>query len=131
MNVLLDTHTLLWFLEGDKSLSEKARGIIENDTNTVHVSNISLFEITIKMKVQKLDTDKTMTDIIKGIEKSHLNLLPLNNDHLTYYQLVPFFDVNRDPFDRMIIATALAENLTIISKDPKFSLYTDIVQVVW
>ena len=131
MNVLLDTHTLLWFLEGDKSLSQKALGIIENDTNTVYVSNISLFEITIKVKIQKLATNKTMLEIITGIELSRLNLLPLDNSHIIFYQSVPFFDVNRDPFDRMLIATALAENFTIISKDPKFSLYSDIVQVIW
>lgn len=131
MKYLLDTHTVLWYIEADNLLSKKAQNLIEDSKNVVYLSNISLFEISIKHKIGKLALQKSIPAIIQDIRDSGIEILALDDNHITHYGYVPFFDANRDPFDRMIIATALAENLTIISKDPKFSLYTDIVQVVW
>lgn len=131
MRYLLDTHTALWFIEGDSLLSKTAKSIIENTMNEIYLSNISLFEISIKHKIGKLDLQKSIPSIIQDFRNSAIEIMALSDSHIIHYGYVSFFDVNRDPFDRMLIATALAENFTIISKDPKFSLYSDIVQVIW
>jgi len=131
MKFLLDTHTLLWFIEGDIQMSAKARQIIEDAGNEVVVSAASLIEICIKLKIGKLTLRKSLHGFFDDVERALFGIIPVRNAHLIAYQTLPELPDHRDPFDRLIIATSISENATIISKDPKFKNYVGQVSVVW
>jgi PIN domain nuclease of toxin-antitoxin system len=131
MKILLDTHTVLWFIEGDSQLSEKARQIIENTQNEVYLSAVSLFEISIKLKLGKLMLQKSLAEIFEDINRAYLKILPISQLHLLEYQNLPLNANHRDPFDLLIIATAISENADIISRDQKFDQYRSVVNVIW
>lgn len=120
MNYLLDTHALLWFTGGDKRLSDKARTIIEDTDNNLITSAASLFEISIKVKIGKMDLKKPLYVVYRDIQEALIDIIPIEPLHLLEYQNIPFYADHRDPFDRVIIATAMVENAAIITVDPKF-----------
>jgi PIN domain nuclease of toxin-antitoxin system len=131
MKYLIDTHVIIWLLENDEKLSKVARREIENFDNQILVSVISLFEIAIKVKTGKLSFDKSIHDIVKELDNQGIKLLPLSPYHIENYQSVPLIADHRDPFDRILIATALHENLSIITIDEKFENYKHIINVIW
>lgn len=131
MDYLLDTHALLWFTGGDKRLSDNARKIIEDVDNRLMVSAASLFEISIKVKIGKMDLKKSLDVVYRDIQTASIDVIPIEPSHLLTYQNIPFYADHRDPFDRVIIATAMVENSTIITVDPKFQYYSDLVRIVW
>ena len=127
MNYLLDTHTLIWFLNGDNSLTSKARKAIESDNATNFVSIASLWEISIKLSLDRLEIKLPFETISKEFDKNNFQLLPITfNDTLVLSKL-PFH--HRDPFDRMIISQSIANDFTIISKDKEFGSYK--VKLLW
>lgn len=131
MRLLLDTHILLWVLEADPQLSVKAGVLIRDTANEVFVSTASLYEIAIKTKVGKLDTQRTPTEITQEMTRVlAIQLLPILPHHLDTYQVIPLREDHRDPFDRLLIATALAENLTLISDDSKFERYSALIDLI-
>ena len=131
MRYLIDTHILIWFQLNDKRLSSEIYAIIVNTENTIFVSDISLYEIAIKQKIGKLpEFDATIDDIILVAKQDKFRFLPITHQHISTYNSVPIFDNHRDPFDRLIIASALTENLTIISTDEKFKLYLPDIQLI-
>ncbi|AUD03467.1 type II toxin-antitoxin system VapC family toxin [Spirosoma pollinicola] len=131
MRLLIDTHILLWVLEADAQLSVRAAELIRSTTNEVFVSAASLLEISIKKKIGKLDTTRTATEIVQEMTRVlAFQLLPILPHHLDAYQSIPLYEDHRDPFDRLLIATALADNLTLISDDGKFERYTPFVSLI-
>ena len=131
MKFLLDTHVIIWLLEGDNKLSNTAKINIENIDNDLFVSVISLFEIAIKVKIGKLSFDKKIKDVVKELNNQRIKLIPLSDYHIENYQSVPLIADHRDPFDRILIATALHEELSIITIDEKFENYKNIVDIIW
>ncbi len=126
MNYLLDTHTLIWFLNGDNLLSEKVRTIIENPVNKKFVSICSLWEISIKIGLKKLEFNGTIVEMIDLVEQNDFDILSLSLSHIVEYENLAF--VHRDPFDRIIIVQAQVEDLTILTKDeniPRYKVKTD------
>ncbi len=122
MKYLLDTHTLIWFLMGDKKLSDKARGLIDNPDNTKFLSIASLWEIAIKVSLGKLALNKPFEKLFP--EQLHFNrieILDITVDNLIKLTTLPFH--HRDPFDRLIIAQALVGELPIIGADVLFDAY--------
>ena len=118
MNILLDTHVLLWWLTDDQRLNKKARQAIESETHLVYVSSASIWEIAIKKSIGKLKTKENIAD--------HVNLndfepLPITLDHTSAVETLAHH--HQDPFDRMLIAQAIIENLQIITHDQHFQLY--------
>ena len=109
MRLLLDTHALLWFLEGDKKLSKHARMLIEDAKNDVFVSILSFFEITIKFRLDKIRLIKPLTEIYQDTLAAEIQILPITYAHILAYQEVPLIDSHRDPFDRQLIAIAYEE----------------------
>jgi PIN domain nuclease of toxin-antitoxin system len=95
------------------------------------VSAASLFEITIKGKVGKMDLMASLNAVYQDIEASFIGILPITTSHLLEYQNIPLFADHRDPFDRVIVATAIVEKAKIITVDPKFQYYSDLVDMVW
>lgn len=128
MRLLLDTHTFLWFIEGNDSISDTARAAIENSANQKLLSIASLWEIAIKVSIGKLEVEMPMTELVEeqvfGNAFGILSILP---KHLNELSDLPFH--HKDPFDRLIIAQGLAEKMSIISIDKAFRDYS--VRIVW
>ncbi len=128
MNLLLDTHSLLWFLAGDSRLSRKARLAIESRRNTCLLSDASLWEISIKQSIGKLRLAEPFESrLIAALERNAIQALPLKRSHLMGVASLPFH--HHDPFDRLLISTALVENLPIVTDDPAFTAYP--IKVLW
>ena len=128
MRLLLDTHIFLWFIGGDERLSETARSLIEDDQNQVYLSVASLWEMAIKISLGKLSLARPYETLIpEQIDQNQLELMGITLPHTTVVVSLPYH--HRDPFDRMIIAQALTEQLTLVSGDPVFDLYE--IDRVW
>ncbi len=128
MNGLLDTHSFLWFIENDVQLSPFACTLIESADTTPFLSVASLWEIAIKNSIGKLIFHHTFQELVeKQIEGNDIGLLSLQALHLDVLIKLPFH--HRDPFDRLLIAQAIAEQLTLLSRDRAFASYP--LQVLW
>lgn len=121
MNYILDTHTLIWFMEGDVFLSTNAKRAIEDERNTKYVSIASLWEIAIKISLGKLLLKKPLEEFLNNLSQININILPLKFSHFVRISKLEF--IHKDPFDRIIICQSLEENLSIIGKDQNFPAY--------
>ena len=124
---LLDTHTAIWFFNGDMRLSEVARHIICDHSNSVYLSIASAWEVAIKLRIGKLDIDGRAADFVQDAEANNIAILPIKTAHLTPLETLPM--IHRDPFDRLLIATALAEGMTLITADENITHYK--VPQIW
>lgn len=131
MAYLLDTHAFIWFLENHSSLSTKARVIIEDEDNIVYISIATFYEMAIKLSVGKLNLGKPLKTFVSEAISHNFSLLPISENHILSYSNVPLIDSHRDPFDRLLIATALYEQLTIITADKQFLHYQSLVNILW
>ena len=127
MNYLLDTHTILWYFEDSSELPPKIVEIIDNPDISIYVSSVSLWEIAIKMNLNKLDCSMTLDELIKIVESHDFNIIQIENEYLEKLSELPF--IHKDPFDRMIISTAISEDLTIITVDDNIQKYN--VSWIW
>lgn len=127
MNLLLDTHTLIWFLNGDPFLTAKARSAIESSNNIKFVSMASVWEISIKFSLGKIQIPKGIKNLIALIEDNGFEFLPITLEHLVEISSLDYF--HRDPFDRLLIAQVKIENFTIITKDENIRLYK--IKTLW
>ncbi len=129
---LLDTHICLWAFADPLKLSDRVKKIIENPNNNLYVSQISLFEITIKLKINKLpDFNISLDEFIEHIISIGYKILPLKNEHLVSYANFPYSENHKDPFDRLLIATSFCEKIPIILIDENFPLYKNIIEIIW
>jgi PIN domain nuclease of toxin-antitoxin system len=130
---LLDTHCLIWFLGGNENkIPSSVNELIRNSANTIFFSQISLFEITIKQKIGKLpDFASTVADVHSNAIDTGFSFLNIQNEHLFQYENIPLHEAHRDPFDRLLIATALHEKAIILTADKSFMLYANQVKVLW
>jgi len=127
MELLLDTHALIWFINGDKQLPVKSVGLIKNLNTKCFVSIASIWEIAIKISLSKLDLNGGFDDISKLLKRYEIELLPVTFEHIQ--KLINLEYHHRDPFDRIIISQGLVEKLTIITKDENFPKYN--VKIIW
>ena len=122
MRILFDTHVLIWLVEGDKNLSTVARSAIEDEDNSLYLSIASLWEITIKLSLGKLDLQLSVDEMVESfLIPGGIEILQIEIGHLSILRDLPLH--HRDPFDRLIIAQAQAEKMTLISADGVFDLY--------
>ena len=128
MRYLLDTHAFLWFINGDNQLSLKARQTIQDAANYKMVSIASLWEISIKLNIGKLQLDMPYKDLMWHMNINGFQLLPVQFEHTTTLTTLELH--HGDPFDRIIISQALTEDLTVISRDKNFNEYRDL-KLVW
>ena len=126
MKYLLDTHTLIWSILDIEKLSPEVRNIIENPKNEIFVSGISFWEIAIKAQLGKFNFGGIDIILIPYIAKDYgFNIIsPDSYDFITYGEL-PQVEGHKDPFDRMLIHTAIRNDLIIISKDQWFKKYEE------
>lgn len=127
MAYLLDTHAFLWFVAGDKQLPKRASEIIKKIDEPCFISLASLWEITIKIQLKKLELGLSLKELFAFIEKNQIGVVSIHTEHLLMLSKLP--KVHSDPFDRLIISQAICDDFIIISKDKYFSKYK--VQVFW
>ncbi len=127
MNLLLDTHALIWFITDNDKLSSLAKHNIENKQNNCFVSIASYWEIGIKHSLGRLDLNSDLSKIFKIIEATEFDILPITVNQILMNSKLEYH--HQDPFDRIMIAQAITENLTIISKDSQFDKYN--VPIIW
>jgi len=118
VNVLLDTHILIWALENNPSLSKKARNAITTGGNMVFVSAASVWEISIKKSIGKL---RVPDNLLEELIDHRFSLLNISAEHAQLAGELPM--IHKDPFDRMLVAQAKIEKLTLISNDPMIAQY--------
>jgi PIN domain nuclease of toxin-antitoxin system len=129
---LLDTHALIWFQENNPKVPEVIMKSIQEKSNTILFSQVSLFEISIKQKINKLPAFYvTVEDVYQQAINDGFTFLEIKNQHIYNYNKVPLIEDHRDPFDRLLIATAMEENAIILSADEKFNFYAGLVNVLW
>lgn len=122
MNYLLDTHTFLWFINDDTSLSSTAKTLIEDPQNLIYLSVASIWEMAIKTSLGKLSIPSPFTSFIDNqLRENTIILLNIKTTHTGIVATLPFH--HRDPFDRLIIAQSKAENFPIIGRDEIFDNY--------
>lgn len=122
MRLLLDTHTLLWFLWGDPQISASARALIEDEANEKFVSVASLWEIAIKVSLGKLTLAKPFGEYMREqIDLNGFQILPIRFEHTIQVVSLPFH--HRDPFDRLLVSQCLAEAMSLLSIDAALDNY--------
>ena len=128
MRLLLDTHALLWWDDDLKKLSDAARSALEDEANTVFISVVNAWEIQIKVQLGKLGLTRPLSEIIQTQRLTNgFELLPIGLPHILALDGLSLH--HRDPFDRLLIAQARHENLTLVSRDPRFSAYP--ITLLW
>lgn len=128
MNYLIDTHTFLWAISDDDRLSDAAKNIIEKVDQNIHISIASLWEISIKISIDKLELDEAFETLVpRELYNFEIKVIDIEIDHLSRLSSLPLH--HRDPFDRLIISQSLEENYPVIGRDNKFDSYK--VNRIW
>lgn len=127
MNVLLDTHTFIWYIEGNAKLTQKARDVIEVSGDKIYLSIISLWEIAIKTGKKQLTLQNEFDDLLNVLNSLEIEILTITFADTQVYKNLPLH--HGDPFDRMIISQAINNSLTIVGCDQSFNDYP--IQVLW
>jgi len=122
MRLLLDTHAFLWFIVADSSLSSRAKALIEDPNNDILLSVGSLWEMAIKVSLGKLTISQPFnTFMTQQLSLNAISLLNISVDHTAAVATLPFH--HRDPFDRLLAAQAMVEQLPLVSVDTVFDAY--------
>ena len=121
MRYLLDTHIVLWLAENSPKLSNAAKAIILDDTNELFVSVASCWEVSIKLNLGKLNLNGGTKEFFRIIHNNGFTLQQVTEECLVVLETLPFY--HRDPFDRLLISTAIASNLVLISDDSQLLTY--------
>lgn len=122
MRLMLDTHTLIWFFAGDAKLSNTVRDLIEDENNEKLLSTASVWEMAIKQSRGKLTLNLALKDYIEQkLVFNDFKLLAIDLEHLNVITTLPFH--HNDPFDRLIIAQAMVEQIPVLSRDAVFDAY--------
>ena len=124
--ILLDTHALIWFMFDDSQLPEITLSRIKNE-DRVFVSVASLWELSIKQSLGKINISNTIADIVEKCKEADIFILQIEAKHLDYVKKLP--DIHKDPFDRLIISQAVTEAMTLVTKDTTISKYD--VKTLW
>lgn len=119
MRLMLDTHVLLWWLQDDARLGQRARGLIADAANQLLVSLATPWEISVKHRIGKMDDSGAA--VMDALVEEGMRVVDLTPAHLQVLEAMPLH--HRDPFDHLIIAQAIAERAIVITDDAKFPLY--------
>lgn len=129
MKYLIDTHILIWHAQGNDKLHSNTINIINDSSNEIFISVISVWELAIKKNLGKLDYPDSFTKLEYDFIANFFDLLPLKFIHNEVFSKLP--QHHKDPFDRMLIAQAMSEDFTIITQDDKFKNYEPSVKILW
>ncbi len=127
MRILLDTHVFIWAVTDDPRLTLAARRLIE-EADCVHVSAASIWEISIKSALGKIDADAE--EMARAIKESGFVELPISTAHAAQVAKLPVLNDHKDSFDRLLVAQSMSESLVLLSADPRVLAYGGLVRAV-
>lgn len=128
MKLLLDTHTFVWWDIEPGRLSPPALALCQNPENQLVLSVVSVWEMSIKMQLGKLHFAKSLPEMLADQQKTNqIEILPVALPHVLTLETLPL--IHKDPFDRLLIAQAKVEGLSLVSRDTELSAYP--ISVVW
>jgi PIN domain nuclease of toxin-antitoxin system len=127
MDLILDTHVLIWFLDGDEKLSKKAKNAIENSKNSKYISIATIWELAIKKSLNKIDFKNGFENFLKLIDENGFEILPISIESIIKLSNLEF--IHRDPFDRILVAQCKSENMILITKDELILKYE--IESIW
>jgi PIN domain nuclease of toxin-antitoxin system len=122
VRLLLDSHTFLWWVRDDRALTRRARAEIGDTVNECFLSHASIWEMAIKASLGKLKLPATVERfVVEHCDANSFRLLPIALPHIAAVEMLPFH--HRDPFDRLLVAQARHEGMTLVSHDPSLKAY--------
>ena len=124
MRFLVDTHIFLFLIDADKNLNQSIIEIIASPENNISISIASLWEIVVKVNLGKLPITRNINELYELINQSNITVLNIQKQHLDSYLTLPL--IHRDPFDRLIISQAIADDLTLITDDEYIKNYPNL-----
>jgi PIN domain nuclease of toxin-antitoxin system len=128
MRALLDTHVFLWWISDDARLSERCRAIISNGSNEILFSAVSAWEIVVKAGIGRLAVPDNLENYIpEQVSRNRFEVLPISITHALRVSRLP--NHHKDPFDRMLVAQAQVEKVTILTGDAQIARYP--IRVAW
>ncbi len=127
MNFLIDTHVFLWWDSHPEKIPDRALSALEDPDNTIWLSLVSIWEVQIKTQLGKLTLHQPLDILVQQQQQNGIQLLPIKLNHILAIQPLPYH--HKDPFDRLLIAQTIAENLTCISADSVFKQYN--IPILW
>lgn len=128
VNLLFDTHTFIWWADEPTRLSKAALAVLEDEKNRLFVSDVSIWEIQIKVQLGKLKLKLPLTELIESQQRDNeIEILPITTKHILTLGNLPFH--HNDPFDRLLIAQSIIKDFTIVTRDTEFSDYP--VKLLW
>ena len=123
MRLLLDTHVFIWWADQQGSLSATALSALKDEANELLLSVASVWEMQIKVQLGKLKVSMPLQELVESqVETNELKILPVELAHVLALDALPFH--HKDPFDRLLIAQSIQEDVTLISADPAFPAYS-------
>ena len=128
MRLLLDTHVALWALLDDPRLPERARALIADEDNSLHVSAASVWEISIKHALQRGDMPLSGEAALRWFRRAGYALLDITPEHAAAVEKLP--PHHADPFDRMLVAQALTEPLRLLTRDAAVARYSNAIELI-
>ncbi len=128
MRYLLDTHAFLWFISDDKRLSKNANALMRNRSNELYFSSASAWEISIKIGIRRLSIQDEMESfLLAQLSENGILPLPITIPHAAYITKLP--GIHKDPFDRILIAQSVIEDMPLLSRDRTLRKYD--ANVIW
>ena len=121
MKLLLDTHTVIWYILDSPRLPDYIRQMLKNGSNEVYVSVVSPWEISIKSRKGHLNLNQSLSSAVRLLRSRGFRLLPVRQKHVFCLDTLKLH--HKDPFDRMLVAQSLAENFPLVGNDEVFDLY--------
>jgi len=121
MKLLLDTHIVLWFWDNVEKLSKETFSAITEPANEKYISIVSAWELAVKINIGKLTFEGGIANFFNMVEENGFELLSVKEDHIKRLETLPLH--HRDPFDRLLIATAISEQMTFVTSDKEFAQY--------
>ncbi len=131
MDILIDTQILIWSFDSNSPLSASHKSVLEDPTNRIFVSQISLMELAIKKNINKLPSFlPSIDEVTAQILRTGFEILRLSDEQIASFVKLPLIDEHKDPFDRFLIAIANHEQLAVVTADSKFKLYSALITLI-
>jgi PIN domain nuclease of toxin-antitoxin system len=127
MNLLIDTHVFLWWDSQPEKIPTTTLSVLEDPDNIVWLSLVSIWEVQIKTQMGKLVLNNSLDNLVQQQQQNGIQLLPIKLNHILALQPLPYY--HKDPFDRLLIAQSVAENLICVSADSVFKQYN--IPILW
>lgn len=128
MNLLLDTHTFIWWADEPEKLSEDVLQALQDESTQLLLSIVSIWEMQIKIQLGKMKLSLPLKELVESQQQANaVQILAISKEHIFALDSLPFH--HKDPFDRLLIAQGIVENATLVSVDPRLSAYP--VNLFW